>query len=391
MEQDQLKKQIDWFEKERRADKQAIASLQSRLAEFEGQIEKSNSYTQSLETEVTKFGVKLTRIDSFDEALSAHRSEVKKELEAQEKRTKSREKYAKSKYEEEIAKLKASLEELSGKLTVIPGLRDGIEVNRKETARQNKLFDELEVGIRENKNAHIDLVQKVRLVEEDRAPIQKRFTDIQGELSALRKRVDEQRAQYEMVGETYKKIDKRVNELMVSEEERRENQRVFIEEVSRRELDVEKAFNEWTKRFDSIEERAETLTTALQTYSEIERSLRKAQGEFDTITEQISRRIHEITEIQRLGEERFRQEWATFKSDDQKRWVNYTLSQEEQTKESSRRFERLNERTTTLEEMLQDLQDAVQQSNEQIESLLHNLLGVFRDWVANNERFSDSL
>ena len=391
MEQEQIEKQIDWLEKERRADQQTISSLQKRLADLEGQIKKTNSYTQILDTEITKFGVKLNRIDSFDEALTGIRTEIKKELGAQEKRVKAREKYAKSKYDNEIANLKLSLEEQSGRFTVIPGLRDAIEINKKESLRQNKLFDPLESGIRENKNAHLDLAQKIRLLEEDRAPDHQKFADIQGELAAMRKKIDEQRAQYEMVSETYKKIDNRVNELVVSEEERRNNQRAFIEEISRRELDVEKAFNEWTKRFDSIEQRAETLTTALQTYTEIERSLRKAQGEFDTITEQISRRIHEITEMQRLGEERFRQEWTTFKSDDQKRWVNYTLSQEEQTKESGRKFERLNERTTTLEEMLQDLQDAVQQSNEQIETLLHNLLGVFRDWVANNERFSDSL
>jgi len=391
MEQEQLKKQLDWFEKERREDKQTIASLQKRLAELEGKIERTNNFTQELDSDITKLKVKLTRIDGFDDALALHRSEVNKELTAQDRRIKSREKYAKSKYDDEFAKLKKDLEELSGKLTVLPGLRDSIEVNKKETARINTVFDELEVGIRENKDAHQNLVQKVRVLEENLAPVDQRMADLRGEISALRKRIDEQRAQYEMVGETYKKIDNRVNELLVSEDERRDKQRAFLEEVSRRELDVEKAFNEWTKRFDSIEERAETLTTALQSYSEIERSLRKAQGEFDTITEQISRRIHEITEIQRLGEERFRQEWTTFKSDDQKRWVNYTLSQEEQTKESGRKFDRLNDRTTTQEELLQDLQDAVQQSNEQIETLLNNLLGVFRDWVANNERFSGSL
>jgi len=391
MEQEQLKKQLDWFEKERREDKQTIASLQKRLAELEGQIERTNNFTQELDSDITKLRVKLTRIDGFDEALSVHRSEVNKELGAQEKKIKSREKYARTKNDEEIAKLKKDLEEFSGKLTVLPGLRDSIEINKAEDSRQNKLFDALEVAIRENKEAHLNLIQKVRLLEETQAPVDQRIADIRGEISALRKRIDEQRAQYEMVGETFKKIDNRVNELLVSEDERREKQRSFIEEVSRRELDVEKAFSEWTKRFDTIEERAETLTTALQSYSEIERSLRKAQGEFDAITEQISRRIHEITEIQRLGEERFRQEWTTFKSDDQKRWVNYTLSQEEQTKETGRKFERLNDRTTTLEELLQDLQDAVQQSNEQIETLLNNLLGVFRDWVANNERFSGSL
>ena len=31
-----------------------------------------------------------------------------------------------------------------------------------------------------------------------------------------------------------------------------------------------------------------------------------------------------------LTEERFRQEWVNFKADDQKRWTNYTLAQEEQ-------------------------------------------------------------
>ncbi|MEJ2485407.1 MAG: hypothetical protein P8Y72_13985 [Anaerolineales bacterium] len=391
MEQEQLEKQIEWLEKERRADKQTIASLQKRLSDLEIQIARTNKYAQSLEPEITKLGVKLTRIDSFDKALSLVRTEVKKEIGAQDKRLKSREKYAKSKYDVEIANLKVDLEELSEKLTVIPGLRDSIDANKKETLRQGKLFDPLEVGIRENKNAHQDLVQKIQILEESREPDRQRFADIQGELNALRKRIDEQRAQYEIADEAYKKIDNRINELIVSEENRRENQRNFIEEVSRRELDVEKAFKEWSKRFDSIEQRAETLTTALQTYTEVERSLRKAQGEFETITEQITRRIHEITEIQRLGEERFRQEWATFKSDDQKRWVNYTLSQEEQAKETTRKFERINERTTTLEEILQDLQDAVQQSNEQIETLLHNLLGVFREWVSTNERFTDSL
>ena len=155
-------------------------------------------------------------------------------------------------------------------------------------------------------------------------------------------------------------------------------------------LDAEKLFSDWTKRFAAIEERAETLTTALQTYSEIESSLRRAQGQFDDIIEQITRRIHEITEMQRLGEERFRQEWTTFKSDDQKRWVNYTLTQEEQAKESIRRHERLNERLTTLEEIFQDLHDSVEQNSEQMESMMQGLMSVLRDWLSTNERFADA-
>ena len=167
MEQEQLEKQIDWLEKERRADKQIIDSLKTRLSELENHIQKTNTYAQSLDGEITKLNVRLTRIDAFDKALSVVRSDVKKELDAQEKRVKSREKYAKSKYENEFSNLKIRLEELREKLTVIPGMQNSIEANKLEDLRQDKIFDALEVGIRENKNAHQELVQKVQKEEKE--------------------------------------------------------------------------------------------------------------------------------------------------------------------------------------------------------------------------------
>ena len=90
----------------------------------------------------------------------------------------------------------------------------------------------------------------------------------------------------------HKKLDTRISELIVAEDERRESQRVFIDRITIAQRDVERAFNEWTSRFDDIEQRANTLTEALQAWSEIERSVRNAQGEFENITEQINRRIH---------------------------------------------------------------------------------------------------
>ncbi len=230
----------------------------------------------------------------------------------------------------------------------------------------------------------------MRLVEEDQSADKKRINDVQGEVTALRKRLEENRALYDLANEAQKKMDTRLNELIASEDERRENQRNFVEEVSRSKMEVEKSFTEWTKRFSAIEERAETLTTALQTYAEIEVSLRRAQSEFESIIEQISRRIHEITEMQRLGEDRFRQEWTTFKSDDQKRWVNYTLTQEEQSKETTRRNDRMNERLTTLEELLQDMQDSVEQNSEQMENLMQGFSGVLGDWLSANDRSADN-
>ncbi len=65
----------------------------------------------------------------------------------------------------------------------------------------------------------------------------------------------------------------------------------------------------------------------------MQRAVKRSQDSFDEITQKFDRRINEITEMSRINEDRFRQEWGSFKTDDQKRWTNYSLSQEEQFRE----------------------------------------------------------
>lgn len=391
MDQEQIEKQLKWLDDERREDKQTIAALKKRIDELEEIVEKTGGSIRDVESEVTKVGVRVTKLDTFDESLEVHRKEVKKELDAIEKRIRGRETNVQESIHENATEFRKAIVDLEKSLKDIPPLQKGIDQNKAEFPRLTTQIDELKKEIREvsekiQANAHT-----VQVMDDDISSNKKRFADVQGELAALRKRQDEQRVQHELIVESNKKTENRITELVVSEDQRRETQREFIDKITRSQMDVEKAFKEWTTRFDDIEQRAETLTEALQTYSEIERSLKNAQGEFEEITEQINRRIHEITEMQRLGEERFRQEWTTFKSDDQKRWVNYTLTQEEQSKEVSRRLDRLNDRTTTLEELHQELQDTVQQSGEQLENLIQGLLGSYREWLTTTERFSESL
>ena len=100
MDQEQLEKRIEWLEKERREDKQAIALLEKRLTDYESSIGKSSEKTQELESEITQLGVKLTRLDTFDHGLSLVRKDVKKELEGYEKEQKKRDQLAKQRHEE---------------------------------------------------------------------------------------------------------------------------------------------------------------------------------------------------------------------------------------------------------------------------------------------------
>ena len=90
--------------------------------------------------------------------------------------------------------------------------------------------------------------------------------------------------------------------------------------------------------------------------------------------------------MQRLTEDRFRQEWVSFKADDQKRWTNYTLSQEETQREVGRQFEKLNERLVLLEDLTQEMNDLQHQITDETQKRLQSLLSTARDWVEQYEK-----
>lgn len=282
--------------------------------------------------------------------------------------------------------LDASLAELRKELEPIPEIKRSLKARVDEDNRLTKLIDEVRAKIESVRRSEEEYTRTYRLLDDSRRQDAKRLTDLQGEVSAIRKRVDEQRGQVELATNTLKKLENRLNELSVVETERREAQAAFLENQALREVERDRVWKEWQARFEVIENQTADIDTNLQTLETTHRDVRRTQQNVDELAQKVDRRINEITEIQRLAEERFRQEWVTFKADDQKRWTNYTLTLEEQRGEANRQYERLAERVTRLEDSLQEVQDLLQQSNEQSEKRLQTLLATVHEWVSAHER-----
>ena len=64
--------------------------------------------------------------------------------------------------------------------------------------------------------------------------------------------------------------------------------------------------------------------------------------------------------MQRLSEERFRQEWNDWRSDDQKRWKQFTLANDEVWRTHDKEFERFVERLDDLSGQIQPLHDSLE-------------------------------
>jgi chromosome segregation ATPase len=386
MEIEQILKQVDWLDDERRKDKSQLASLTERLNALEGNIPPLYDQIKSLSGEITRLEAILGRMDHYDDTVRQARIESKQAVEELEKGVAKRMEDLEKVRRVEMRALDSTLNELRKELAPIPELKRGIQARAEEEGRLAKLIDEVRLRIETVRRSEEEYTRSYRLLEDGRRQDSKRLTDLQGEVAAMRKHVDEGRGRNELNANAVRKVEARLNEISQLETERREAQAAFLENQALLQVERERVWKEWNARFDTIEAQTKDVEANLQTLDATHRSVKRSQQALDELTAKVERRINEITEIQRLAEERFRQEWVTFKADDQKRWTNYTLTQEEARGDALRQYDRLVDRVTRLEDGIQEIQDLLNQMNDGTDKRLQALLAMAHDWVSAYER-----
>jgi chromosome segregation ATPase len=386
MELEQILKQLDWLDDERRKDKTRLGALEEHLAALEGSISPISSQVKDLSGEITRLNSMSARMDSYDDSLRQMRLETKVQVEELEKSSKKRAEETEKMRRAELHSVDVSLAELRKEIEQITELKRSMQARIEGETRLARLVDETRNRIETIRRGEEEYTRTIRLLDDGRRQDAKRLTDLSGEVAAMRKRIDDNRGKIELAAATLKKVETRANELAVVEAERRESMTGFIESQALKEVERERVWKEWQARFQTIEAQTADVENMLQNLDATNRSVKRSQQVMDELSQKVERRTNEITEIQRLAEERFRQEWVTFKADDQKRWTNYTLTMDEQRNEAQRQYERLVEKVTQLEDTMQEIQDLLGQANEHTEKRLQTLLALVHEWVSSYER-----
>ena len=386
MDSDQILKHLEWLDDERRKDKDIVSKQEDRIASLEGNIAAAHQQIKDLSGEVVRLSAVSGRMDGYDESLLQQRIEINRQFEEIEKQVRKREEEMEKVRRVEMRAVDGSLAEMRKEIEPISGVRRSMQARVEEETRLARLIDELRIKVQDMRRNEEEYSRTYRLIEDGRRQDSKRLVDLQGEVTALRKRADEQRGQGELLAANLRKADARLNEIATVDAERRDALTGFLEKQALGQVEYERTWKEWQTRIETMDRRASEMEAQLISMDETHRAVKRVKESTDELIQRVERRVNEITEVQRLAEERFRQEWVTFKADDQKRWTNYTLTQEEQRGEIVRNFEKMVEQITHLDDTLQELQDLIQQMNAQTEKRLQSLLATVHDWVADYER-----
>jgi len=386
MELDQVVKRLEWLEDEHRKDKSTIAAFEQRMAAYEGNFSLIKEQLKELNTDLSRIASTSARIDQFDGLIAQYRSEVTKSIEEADKRRAKGNEDIEKRRRNEIDNFNKVIAEINKTLETLPEFRKGLQVRADEDARLSRLIAEAQNKVEDALRVSEDAKRSHRVLDEARKQDIKRITDLQGEFAAIRKRIDESREKADLNADSIKHLDTRINELLATEADRRQQQLAFIEQTKQGDVERERTWKEWQTRFNTFSKQTANLDEQIIKLEEMQRTVKRSQEAFDDINQRLERRINEITEMQRLAEDRFRQEWVSFKADDQKRWTNFSLSQDELAKDIRQNMDKISERVTALNDGTQTQADLIQQTTEVTEQQMQELMNWAHEWLSNYQR-----
>ena len=391
MEFEQIIKRLDWLDEEHRKSKTALADAKEQLVSLERENKVLRKKVKELSTEMSHLATTPGRMDEFDTALSQHRKEISLLIKDTEKRRVANQAEIDKRYRLEFDTINKPFAEIKPIKEAIPEIRREIKGLSEENIHRSAALTEAKAKMEDALRITEEAQHSIRAADESRRQETKRVADLQGELSAIRKRLEEVREKYEVSFDGLRRVEVRLNEVLASESERRQSQIAFVETQARLQVDRDRTLKEWGQRFDGLAKQGETIDTQLQAWDSAQRAVKHAQETYEEITTKFERRINEITEIQRLAEDRFRQEWVSFKADDQKRWTNFSLSQEEIHKDTSADVKKIAARVTAIEDLSQTQQDILQQTKEANEQMLQAILAQIHELLSSYDRIMGSI
>lgn len=378
---DQITKRLEWLDNERRKDKNQITILEERLSTLQSDNVQLKSQIVDFQNELGKYSNIYNRIEQIESTVSQLRVDVFRTIEEKDKIRSEKEKEIDTARRNGIDSVNRSLAEIRKSIEPFQDVRKTLQARVEEEFRLGRLIED--VGNRIDSAAHDreDFVRFQKATEEGRRQDMKRVTDVQNEMSAYRKRIDEMRGRVDLANDNLRKVEQRINELTASETERKQVISTFQEKQNMVNLEFSKTWQEWKNTFDEIILKAANLDTQLQALDNTHRSVKRSQDALDEVTQRFDRRTNELIEMQRLMEEKLRQEWATYKTDDQKRWTNYSLGQDEIQSEYQRNIQVLQVRIQAIEDSAASAMDEVSLHDELYVAQLQDLFTMVRSWL----------
>lgn len=359
MDINQAAKMIEWLDEERRRDKSNIATMEERLAQQQEVIDTLQRRLNSLESDQTVMKHDYVPSTREGDMLDQVRKEMRQLIEQAETKRLNAEREAERRADLERQNIERPVRELSEKMTKIERQTTEMPALQIERDRLTSSITTLQQRVDDLYKRQEEPDRRLAFLEEQRRQDTRRISELESEQPEVQKQIDGIRPKVTLLEELTLRNERRVQEVQNSERERRDQIQQFIDQqvlqLQQRDQQVEALMEKFGTHDNLMERNIERF----ETWAEAYRNMKQIIDDFHRIGDRLERRINEVAEAQRLSEDRFRQEWNDWRSEDQKRWKQFTTSNDEVWRGHDKEFERYVQKLDDLGEKIQPLKESI--------------------------------
>jgi len=360
MDVNQIARMIEWLDEERRRDKAVIATLEERITQQTETINNLQRRVNSVESDqsiIRETGS--GSVTNEQGLLDKLRGEMRSMLENVEARRLTAEREQERRSELNRETLQRSIRDLTEKFDRINKNMTQITELRSETGRVSDLIIVLEQQVGDLSKKFDEPDRRLAFLEEQRRQDTRRISEVETEMPELRKNIDGMRPKMQLLEDLSIRNERRIQEMQNNEQDRREQLQQFLDSQNLVIQQVNQEMSNLFNKFREYEEQMNSNNERFEMWSQAYRDMKRIIDDFDRIGERLERRINEVAEMQRLSEERFREEWNGWRDDEQRRWKQLTLSNDEVWRNHDKEFEHYVRRMNDVETRVPSVEDSL--------------------------------
>ncbi|NDJ62348.1 MAG: hypothetical protein GYB67_14570 [Chloroflexi bacterium] len=359
MDINQAARMIEWLDEERRRDKAMIATLEERLAQQQDLMDTLQRRLNSIESDQATLAGQVVPNGRDAEVAEQLRKEMHQLIENIESKRLIAEREAERRFDlarETMNRPVRDLSEKMGKLerqtTELPAINVEKDRIAGTVANLQQRVDDLFKRFEEPD-------RRLAFLEEQRRQDARRIAELESELPEMRKQIDGIKPKISLIEDLSLRNERKIQDVQSGDRDRREQIQQFIDQQNLMLQQRDKQVEDLVERFSEHDNKMQRNVERFESWAEAYREMKKIIDDFERIGDRLERRINEVAEMQRLSEERFRQEWNDWRSDDQKRWKQFTLSNDEIWRLHDQEFERFIKAVTEIEKRFPPLEDGL--------------------------------
>ncbi len=360
MDLTQLNQMVAWLDEEHRRDREELARMDQRVQSMAIEKQEQSRRIQDLESRLASTHAQLTRFTQIEQALQQLKSEVVVLLDKQTEGRLTAEREAERARVSDRDSLGRGIAEVRKELSRIGRVEEDLVTRQAEDQRLGEMLLALRVSLN---NVTKDLEERTRTLPymvEQRAQDNKRIAQLQGDNTELLKRTEAVSARIPVLEEHLQRLDRELQRIQPIPQQLQQEQKTFIEAQKLAEVERSRQMGIWEQDFAEQKAAIEQQSLRLREFEVRHEQAGRALKALEEFQAQIIREQKQISELQRLAEERQRKELTDWQTENEQRWKKESLGWNYALGEQAKINQKLAERFPGIERQLALLQREIE-------------------------------